>query len=270
MSISVVINTYNASAHLDKVLDAVKDFDEIVVCDMDSTDQTVEIARRHGARVVSFDRGEHTCCEPARNFAILQARSEWVLVVDADELVPAALRRHLYHYINGKRPANGLYIPRRNFIMARFRRATYPDYQLRFFRKDLVDWPPYVNSCPLVEGRLGKIPSNKMGLALIHIPMPLSGMLERLNDATTAEVAKEGNGRVTLLSLTVKPLARFLNAYFIRGGFRYGVPGFIAASHQAVYKLYQQGKIYEDKVKMMTPSQLKDEVEGILPRADAS
>ena len=44
--ISVVINTYNASQHLAKVLESVKDFDEIVVCDMESTDDTREIAAR--------------------------------------------------------------------------------------------------------------------------------------------------------------------------------------------------------------------------------
>lgn len=265
MSISVIINTYNASTYLDKVLDSVKDFDETVVCDMESTDNTVEIARAHGARVVCFHKGRHTCCEPARNFAISQARNEWVLVVDADELVPSSLRRHLYHYINGKNPANGLYIPRRNFIMDRFRRATYPDYQLRFFRKDFADWPPYVHSEPNIEGKIGKIPSNKMALALIHIPLPLNRMLARLNDSTTAEVKKEGSNKVTLWTLTTKPLVSFLNAYLLKGGFRYGVPGFIAASHQAVYHLYSQGKIYEEGVKFKMPSEIKEELSGIIP-----
>lgn len=117
MSISVIINTHNDSAHLDRVLESVKDFDEIVVCDMESTDETVAIAKARGCRVLTFPKGNHTCYEPACNFAIHQARSEWVLVVDADEIVPSALRRYLYHYVNGHNPASGLYIPRRNYIM---------------------------------------------------------------------------------------------------------------------------------------------------------
>ncbi len=262
MSISVIINTHNDSAHLDRVLESVKDFDEIVVCDMESTDETVAIAKARGCRVLTFPKGNHTCYEPACNFAIHQARSEWVLVVDADEIVPSALRRYLYHYVNGHNPASGLYIPRRNYIMDRFRRATYPDYQLRFFRAECVDWPPYVHSEPVVSGPVGKIPANKMALALIHIPLPLQVMVGRLNSYTTAELKKAHRPKVSLVSLTVKPLGLFLNAYLLKGGYKYGIPGFIAASHQAVYSLYSQAKIYEDGVKYNMPKEIgaKDSV----------
>ena len=79
--ISVVINTYNAEQFLAQVLEAVKDFDETVVCDMESTDNTVEIAKSHGCRVVTFPKGEHRIVEPARDFAIHQASNDWVLVI---------------------------------------------------------------------------------------------------------------------------------------------------------------------------------------------
>ena len=68
--ISVVINTYNAEEKLTQVLDAVKDFDEIVICDMESTDSTLDIARRYGCKIVTFKKGEHKSAEPARTFEI--------------------------------------------------------------------------------------------------------------------------------------------------------------------------------------------------------
>lgn len=71
--ISVVINTYNAEQHLSKVLEAVKDFDEIVVCDMESTDNTVKIAKDFGCRIVIFPKANHKSAEPARTFAIQSA-----------------------------------------------------------------------------------------------------------------------------------------------------------------------------------------------------
>ena len=92
-TISVVINTYNAEEHLREVLDAVKGFDEIVVCDMESTDSTTDIARRYGCKIVTFPKAGHKSAEPARTFAIQSASSEWVLVVDADEIIPM-------HYVN--------------------------------------------------------------------------------------------------------------------------------------------------------------------------
>ncbi|MBQ5705156.1 MAG: glycosyltransferase, partial [Bacteroidaceae bacterium] len=54
MPISVVINTYNASKHLTEVLETVKDFDEVLICDMESTDNTLEIAEKYGCRIVTF------------------------------------------------------------------------------------------------------------------------------------------------------------------------------------------------------------------------
>ena len=85
--ISVVINTYNASCHLQQVLDTVKGFDEVVVCDMESTDDTLDIAKRNGCKIVVFPRGNYQICEPARQTAIDAASCKWVFLVDADELV---------------------------------------------------------------------------------------------------------------------------------------------------------------------------------------
>ena len=97
--ISVVINTYNAERQLAEVLESVKNFDEVLICDMESTDSTLEIAARFGCRVVTFPKGDCVSAEPARTFAIQSAAHHWVLVLDADEIVPDALREYLYKVI---------------------------------------------------------------------------------------------------------------------------------------------------------------------------
>ena len=93
MAISVVINTYNAAKQLERTLESVTDFDEIVVCDMESTDHTLDIARGYGCKIVTFERKDYNIVEHARNFAISQASNEWVLVVDADEVVTSEMRK---------------------------------------------------------------------------------------------------------------------------------------------------------------------------------
>lgn len=109
--ISVVINTYQAELHLAKVLESVKTFDEVVVCDMESTDNTLKIAEQYGCKIVVFPKRDYNICEPARNFAIQSATSPWVLVVDADEIVPPSLRDYLYRRIAEPDCPQGLYIP---------------------------------------------------------------------------------------------------------------------------------------------------------------
>ena len=83
-SISVVINTYNASKYLAKVLETAKSFNEIVVCDMESTDNTVDIAKEYGAKVVTFPKENHKSAEPARTFAIQSAISSRIRETFAD------------------------------------------------------------------------------------------------------------------------------------------------------------------------------------------
>ena len=134
--ISVVINTYNAEQHLEEVLESVKNFDEILICDMESTDHTLEIAQRYGCRIVTFPKGKHRIVEPAREFAIHEATHEWVLVIDADEVVTPELRTFLYEQTVMADAPDGIAIPRKNYFMGQFLHSAYPDYVLRFFRKD--------------------------------------------------------------------------------------------------------------------------------------
>ena len=124
--ISVVINTYNAERDLERVLDAVKDFDEVLICDMESTDKTLDIAKKYGCRIVTFERKTYNIVEPAREFAIHEARFDWVLVVDADEIVTPELKQYLYQRIKENGCPDGLYIPRKNYFMGRFMRCHYP------------------------------------------------------------------------------------------------------------------------------------------------
>ena len=135
--ISAVLNTYNAAEHLDEVLDALHGFDEIILVDMHSTDETRAIATRHGARIIDFER----CgiCEPARTAAIQAASNPWVLIVDADEIVPPALRDYLYKLISSPNPPAALRLPLRNYFMGCEMHCLYPNYITRFARRDAIE-----------------------------------------------------------------------------------------------------------------------------------
>ncbi|MDE6577795.1 MAG: glycosyltransferase family 2 protein [Muribaculaceae bacterium] len=249
MSISVVINTYNSSRTLAKVLDAVKSFDEIVVCDMESTDNTVEIAKKAGARVVTFPKKHYTYADPARNYAIRQAHNDWVLVIDHDEIVTPELRQALYKFVNRPGEVKGIYIPRRNFILDRFRRSSYPDYQLRFFYRDNVNWPSEFNSEPEVNGEVSKLPSNRQELALIHLPASINHLIDRIKRYSAANLSTQGPKKVNLVHVAVLPFATFINTYFVKGAMRYGVAGFISAATDSIGTFYRHAKQYEHNVR---------------------
>lgn len=247
-NISVVINTYNAQKYLAQVLETAKSFDEIVVCDMESTDDTVAIAQRYGCTIVTFPKGDCKSAEPARTFAIQSATSDWVLVVDADELIPQALHDYLYDFIQHPDDIRGLYIPRKNYTMNTFLPSSYPDYQLRFFIREGTVWPPYVHTFPTVQGKLDHLPQSRKDLAFRHLDDSTHATIVRLNNYTENEVEKKAGKHVTLFKMVFSPLNRFFKLYFLKGGIFYGIPGYVQAMRSAIYKFTVLCKLYEKQI----------------------
>lgn len=248
--ISVVINTYNAAKFLDRVLESVKGFDEIVICDMESTDDTLQIAERYGCKIVTFSKGDCVSAEPARTFAIQSASCKWVLVIDADELVTPALKDYLYELISHEDTPQGLWIPRKNYFMGQFMHCFYPDYLLRFFIKEGTEWPPYVHTFPVVKGRQDKIPAKRKDLAFIHLANDNMRLrIDKTNQYTESEVEKKKDKNYGIAALFYRPFYRFFKAYILKGGIRDGKAGFICACMEGVYQFVAVSKILEKRLR---------------------
>lgn len=248
--ISVVINTYNAEKHLVRVLESVKDFDEIVICDMESTDSTVAIARKYGCKIVTFEKKDYVSAEPARTFAIQSASCKWVLVVDADEIVPAALRNYLYQIIEEPDCPQGLYIPRKNYFMGQFMHCNYPDYILRFFVREGTVWPPYVHTFPLVKGKTTHIPAGRKDLAFIHLADDsIRVRVDKTNLYTENEVLKKSSKKYGTPALLYRPFFRFFKSFILKKGFLDGRAGFIYACFEGLYQFIMVSKIIEKRGK---------------------
>ena len=246
--ISVVINTYNAELHLERVLDAVKDFDEILICDMESTDRTLQIAQQYGCRVVTFERKKFTIVEPAREYAIHEAQYPWVLVVDADEIVTRELHDFLYQRISEVNCPDGLAIPRKNYFMGRFMRSHYPDYILRFFRKDKTHWPPVIHCAPEVDGRVERISKQRKELAFEHLANDsVSDILRKHDTYSTNEVPRRRHKNYGVSAMLFRPLVRFVKSYIIKGGFLDGKAGLIQALLDAHYQFAVVAKLIEER-----------------------
>ena len=245
--ISVVINTYNAEPFLAQVLEAVKDFDETVVCDMESTDNTVEIAKSHGCRVVTFPKGEHRIVEPARDFAIHQASNDWVLVIDADEIVTPQLRERLYREIEQPDCPDGFFISRHNILMGKFTVRKGRDYILRFFRQSVTSWPPTIHSIPEVKGHVATLP---VDFELLHLAdETMREWVDKMNAYTDNEIEKKSHRHYGVWSLFWRPFWRFFRSYLLRGGFREGRRGLLQATQWAVYQQILVAKMMEKKLR---------------------
>ncbi len=246
--ISVIVHTYNSAATLEATLTSVARFDEVIVADMESTDQTLAIAAQHGCRTLSFPKNGYTIPEPYRQKAIDAALSEWVLVVDSDEVVPPALPDYLYEQISLPNPPSGLWIPRQNYFLGRFMHNGYPDYLLRFFRRRLAHWPTTIHSMPSVDGPTARIPQQRRDLALQHLcDTSISARMQKLNDYTQAELVRQRGKNRGAAALFYRPLWRFTKAYLLKKGFIDGVPGLINAMLEGCYQFVLVAKQIEEK-----------------------
>ena len=133
--LSVVLLVKNEQDRLPAALESVAFADEIVVADTGSTDETARVARLGGARVESIGWEGFVA---SRNRALAEARHDWVLVLDADERVPPALRDEILSALEAADPAiSGYRMPRLSHFLDRpIRHGTwYPDYKLRLGRR---------------------------------------------------------------------------------------------------------------------------------------
>jgi len=253
--ISVVINTYNARQHLERVLKSVQGFDEVVVCDMESTDDTRDIAARYGCRIVTFPKANHKSAEPARTFAIQSARSEWVLVVDADELVTPELHDELYRQIQQPDCPAGLYLPRQNMFLGMFVRDFHYDFQLRFFRREGTTWPPYVHTFPTVQGRVEKLHAQREARLIHLMDETMHEYVDKMNQYTDNETEKKRQKGYGLGALLWRPQWRFFKKYVLDGSFRMGTRGLIRAMMAAMYQYVLISKIMEQRYRQQDGSE---------------
>lgn len=250
-TISAVVNTLNEEARLPFALRSVRDWvDEIIVVDMHSQDRTVEIAHDYGARVFTHERLAYA--DPARAFALEQARGDWIMVLDADELVPYPLSRRLLDVAAEDR-VDVVSIPWRNYLLgaplAHTGWGPAQDRHRRFFRRGSVSARPDIHDYLHVQAdaRVLELPVEP-GLAVVHFNYrDVAQFVEKLNRYTTIEAAAaaasgDRGGGARALWQAAREFAR---RYVRRGGHRDGWRGFYLSLLMAMYRLVVAAKLEE-------------------------
>lgn len=263
--LSVALAVYNEQANLAACLDSVKDLaDEIVIVDGNSTDNTVSIAKKYGAKVIADEN--RTNFHINKQKAIDAANGAWILQLDADERVSSMLATEIKRVVsaNSATQPDAFYLKRRNYFLGRWmnKGGMYPDPVIRLFQKGKARLPQKsVHELMEVNG-----PTAWLTEDLLHIADPtFTRYLKRSNRYTTLQAEewlKEGklktNFATALAYFTIKPTLRFLSIYIRHKGFMDRLPGLVFAVYSGLHLTTSYVKYWEFKVNGTKPSIAKD------------
>lgn len=259
--LSVVLATRNEEENIERCLKSVLGIaDEIIVFDEYSTDKTAVIARKLGARV--YLEPHHDIFHITKQKALDKAKGEWILQLDADEVVSSQLSEEIKKVINGKKiqinplklalfkrhqaliekkeglvgnkdgPVVGYFIARQNMFLGKplIHAGVYPDGVIRLVKRGYAKFPQKsVHEQIEINGQV-----SWLGSDLLHYDSPtLKRYFVRLNrytdlqkeELTRKEVDRSIFGFVDYVFL--KPIFTFLNLYIRHKGFLDGLNGFL-------------------------------------------
>lgn len=241
MTLSAIVLTRNEEQNIGDCLGGLRWADEILVLDSGSTDRTREIAERLGARVV---RREMDDFASQRNFAMREARGDWILFVDADERVPKPLGDEIRNILKSD-PVPAVYrIPRQNYFFGKRLRFADArgDAPARFFPRRDIRWVQ-----PVHEMVASELPVCFLRSALLHYSTrDLAHYRQKIREYVPRElvVMRQKGLTPSVWRVLFAGPAKFFQLYILNLGFLDGVVGFQYAILSSYYSFEKNRRYF--------------------------
>jgi len=238
--ISCVIHTFNSEKYLRECLSSVSWCDEIVIIDMYSTDQTLEIAKEFGAKIYMHENVGYA--DPARAFGLSKCSYDWILALDSDELISIQLKDRLLQEI-AQNKFDVFKISRRNFFFGKEILGSgwsYKDDLIpRFFKKGFLTYGTEVHNFNKISdnAKIGSIIGKD--ISIIHFNYDsVNQFIRKLNNYTDNEVNSTKysyKGKPTL-KIIYHFFRELLGRFIYKKGYKDGWVGFYLSFAMAFYR----------------------------------
>jgi glycosyltransferase involved in cell wall biosynthesis len=245
--ISVVVLTQNEEKNIADCLHSLSWCDEIVIIDDYSTDATEQVISSLSLKQVHvYKHHLNGNFSDARNFGLEKARHEWVLFIDADERISSSLQYEIVSSITSSiENYTGYYLKRTDVMWGKELRFGEVGNiaLLRLAKKGSGKWTGHVHERWQVKGK-----TTKLKKALLHYPhQNVTEFLREINYYTDirAEELYKLKKKTSLLAIAAYPLAKFLQNYIFKQGFRDGVRGMILALMMSFHSFLVRGKLWQ-------------------------
>jgi glycosyltransferase involved in cell wall biosynthesis len=254
--VSACIVCRNEADKLGPCLESAAWVDEIVVLDLESTDDSAELARKHGARVISHP--QVTVVEVVRNVVADASKGDWILALDPDERVSPGLREELLR-LRGRTDIDAVAIPFMNYDLG------YPathavhryDPKPRFYRRDRVRWPEAPNTLPAIApDRLLSLPSEDRFVMIHERNRTVAEAIERALRYAPAEAQSMiDRGQVFTARAMIRTLGgKAYKQFVVAKPWQEGVPGFLRAGILVAFHFYVWAAFWQLSGAKRTPA----------------
>ncbi len=246
MKLSAVVLTKNEENNIEKCLQSLDFCDEIIVIDDFSTDATVSLTKRYKTRI--FTRKLQSDFAAQRNYAAEKTKGEWLLYVDADEIVSNELARDIIVEVMRQKTIHDAYYIRRrdHFLDKIITRGevleTYEKGLIRLVKKDSGIWQGEVHEVFITKGKVGRL-----SRFIDHYPHPtVTDFIKKINyySSIRANELYKRNKKVSIFEIMFVPFSKFIYTYIVRQGFLDGSEGFIYSFFMSFHSFLVRAKLH--------------------------
>ncbi len=244
--LSVVISAFNEEKNITDCLESVRWADEIILVDNTSTDKTVEMAGKYGAKI--YNQPNKLMLNINKNFGFEKASGDWILNLDADERVSPELAREIDETIKQwDDETTGYWISRKNILFGKWIQHSlwWPDEQLRLFKKGKGKFAEQqVHEYLETEGKTGHLQNPITHYNYSSVSQFLNKM-DRIYSENEAESFIKSGKKIVWSDAVKWPVGDFLKTYFLQEGYKDGLHGLVLSVLQAFYTEVLFAKVWE-------------------------
>jgi len=263
IGLSIVIPVKNEADKIELCLEHAKWAHEIIIIDNGSTDDTLKICRKYTKKIHQCLGKESDCIPHLQNFGISKATKDWILVLDADVIVPEKAKKEILAKIENNKYV-GYYVPHRTVAFnKKLKCALFCDI-LKLFRRGEARFDENSEHPTLkIRGRIGKLKSY-----VLHYAHPdIETFVKKTNLYTSRDAKKIVQfGKGGLLNKKIKMsttynllIGPFLYANYLFWKKRYykdGMHGLIISSLMGFYLFLERAKVWEEKFRKNAEKQV--------------
>lgn len=244
-NLSAIILTKNSENDIVDCIESVKSLaEEIIIIDDNSTDRTVSLAGRLGARVETC-KDELLNFADKRNLGLKKTKSKWILYIDSDERVTGELKESILKVINERKSEYQAYkLLRKNYYFGTHEWPFIESLERLFIKSSLKGWHGEVHETPIIEGKVGQL----NGFLLHYTHKDLASMVNKTITWSKIEAElrfKAHHPPVVWWRFPRVMLTAFYDSYIRQKGYKAGTAGLIESVYQSFSMFITYARLWE-------------------------